>query len=310
MTSAALPRLVAVEGGRLVMRRTGGGLVFVGVLHLPDAVRPDPRSAAQPWMCSISMTGREPVLMIWDRPGPAVQIDGIDPRQLFDFARAPAWRRHHAAGHVAFDARLVPAFEGGCWTMLAVAPQVAVVETGAVHQWFDLGPAGRLQKVPSPTDAPQEGMALRQLARDLCVWPDRQGVLRTLPTVTADAAQEIAFANLYRVLVEQGHLDQAGQDLLLRNVPQLESALRQAGRADRDYLQYLGAVACAGLLQPERAFTEGEKRQQQDAAGRITRAIVVESRRRELAGLADALMATGAAVQEDTPAAAPIPGGG
>ena len=131
-------------------------------------------------------------------------------------------------------------------------------------------------------------MALRQIARDLCVWPDRSGRLFTLPSLTAAAAQEQAVANVMRALAALGHLSDDGLELACKNLPWLAGALAQ-NRRNEQYHRYLAAMAQLGQLRPEQASSAQDLAARDCAAGEVVRGLLVEERTGELADLAQAL---------------------
>ncbi|MDF2461855.1 MAG: hypothetical protein K0Q43_90 [Ramlibacter sp.] len=295
---------VEVESGRFVTRRVGeGAVIFAGVLHLPASIRPDPLSAGEAWTCQIVNTAAGQRMRLATRPRPAPAEDvawGGD--DLCGSLRAPVWRSYadetgddQGAVACAFDVRMVSAFaESNGWSFVGVWKAPAGANPPA--EWVDVGDRGAMTPIDSPTAKSRAGMAVPQLLRDLCVWPDGRGVLHTLPVSTPAAARERSLVSMLQVVLGQGHLSSQGRRLLELNLPWLAPAMEQHyAERDADFRKFLGDMADEGLLQPERAYTQPEMQQREDAGKRATLAMVVDQRVSEIKDLAAAVFPGGAA---------------
>lgn len=291
-----LPSMVPAEGGRLVLRRTNEGVVALGVLHLPSSVRPDARSASRARTCVITAQATGPELMIAEHSDGEPQIEvgeGYLHDDLFAWAKQCAWGGYSGAVSSFFDARFVSAFpEHNSWTVLAIVPRLDIFGRDSTHQWIDIDEGGRLHKISSPVAHPLEGMGLRQIVRELCVWPDRCGGLHTLPTVTPEAAQRGSLARLFSVLLWNRMISAEGFEVACKNIPLLRESVAEVERRNPEYQRFLGAMAHAGWLRPEAAEPCETVAERDRLATQVCGSLVAEQRLREMAELEAALAGT------------------
>lgn len=289
MSSPEVLPMQPVVGGRFVQRRTADGTIVIGVLHLPAHVRPDPLGSQEAWTCRVDEIGAQPHLLIGAHPISTSPVQWEpDDGDLLAMVRMPAWRTYGHAPATTFDIRMVRAFPGtNSWTFVGVTPHQVIDATDRTHQWVDIQGTGAMVPIQPPTSIPLEGMALSQVLRDLCVWPDCRGRLHTLPVSTPSLARERSLVGVLHALLAQGHLTAQGRHVLELNWPGLAPLLdRHEAARDKGFRSFVAQLADLGLLQPERAYTQEELQARELGAGAVASQLLAQQRYEEMQELA------------------------
>jgi hypothetical protein len=273
--------------GRIVVRRAGQAFVALGVLHFgPHDFRPE-EGTGYPLVIS---AGRLHATPMAGKPLAYHELTG----GISSWARIHSWRqfRKPEMGGRVVEARFVHAFRNG-WSFVAISKQdpfeAQLTETHrqAVHYWADIDADAKVTGIPPPTDEKLEGMALGGILRDLPVWPDGKGGLRTLPALPRACREPANLANLLLAMRAAGELTDSAYAEIMRACPTVD-AFRSLSR-DRGYERFLLEMRKRGELKPERAVTAEELEAREALATDLTGQWVADERRSELARLAEAV---------------------
>lgn len=223
------------QGGRLCRRATTSGSALVGIFHLPRQFVPLEGAS---YALEITNSGLQldPTAL----SGPleeSLQSFGVG-----DLLARPIWNRSQDPSVQAV--RFIEAFpQDNAWTVYGPSHH-QLGDDAPVHAWFDIDTYGAPTAIPPPFDA--AGSGIGQLLSSHPVWPDRQGVLHTLPQIQSSWRPHFL---AYHQLLADSVLDADLNDNLEHAIAQ-SPIFRELsiGRVDRMYCQYLATLKANGLL--------------------------------------------------------------
>ena len=253
-----MPAHISPQGGRLLRRSVSGGAAWAGILHLPSEFVPEEGRA---YGCLMAPSG---ILLDPDPVTPALPKH-MESHGAGDLLTSNIWPR--PAVPKALSVRFIQAFpEVNSWTV--VAPSPYPVNPGQPdHAWFDVSKDGQVCPIDPPFNAAGEGFG-NLLARH-AVWPDRQGVLHTLPQLMS--ATRAPYFNYHKLLVQAARDPEVMADLAVRIRKNPAFQNFAFSPPEPMFCDFLSRMEERGLLDMDRPYTAVEYQCRQDVIREVFR---------------------------------------
>lgn len=259
--------MIAPDSGRLAVRSfSSGASAVVGVLHLPQQFVPQEGASYLMWL-SENGIALEPHKV--GEPLPDMYAcSGINATLTGNF-----WHKTNQPGTL--TVRFTAAFpEENGWTVYGAANQPLFgperfSTTG--HVWCDVK-GGRVDQIDAPIR--DTGMTAGQLVRDYVVWPNRQGVLHTLPDIESGWRQAYVDHAMLQARFGAGEITRSEMTDLVRADPKLFEI--RSLSVDEHYCKYLARLREAGGIEIARPLTAEENQEKGLRAAKLVRLMVDE----------------------------------
>lgn len=226
---------VAPQGGRVCRRATTGGSALVGILHLPQQFIPLEGAS---YALEFTPSGL--------RLDPTALSGPLDERMqsfgIGDLLARPIWNRSQDPNVQAV--RFIEAFpQDNAWTVYGPSHHQLGADA-PVHAWFDIDTCGTPTSIAPPFEA--AGSGIGQMLSSHPAWPDRQGVLYTLPQIQSSWRPNfLAYHQFLADSVSDPDLNAKLEQVIAQSPIFRELNM---GRVDRAYCQYLATLKANGLL--------------------------------------------------------------
>jgi hypothetical protein len=236
--------------GLLCVRKTGDGFITMGVLHFPEAFRPEEGTAYPMMLDEHGMLALPSAMGRLDK-------ETLDSGMTY-WPTQKCWPRFE--GGIA--ARFLNAFpSGNGWSAMMVTKadpfekHLSEQHRSDAHYWVRVHDG-----VVLPADSPVpvgslNGVDVGGIYRDRCVWPDHHGKPSTLPIHTLASREMMHLGSLLQALVAKGDLDQSVFISLGRRSVALRRELG-LGTPEPEFQKFRVAAYDAYLIEVERPRNE------------------------------------------------------
>lgn len=257
--------MIVPDSGRLAVRNfSSGASAVVGILHLPPEFIPE-EGASYLMYLSDRGVALEPDQV--GKPLPAEYAgNSINNTLVGNF-----WHKTSVPGTL--TVRFTSAFpdENG-WTVYGAANQVlfpAERYSSTGHVWCNVR-AGNVSQIEAP--ACDTGITAGQLVRDNVVWPNRAGVLYSLPDIDSAWRQPFLDYALVQARYGAGEISRDEMTSLVRADPKLFQV--RSGMPDEQYCKYLALLREAGGIELMRPLTAEESQEKSFRAASLVRQLI------------------------------------
>ena len=240
--------------GRVVLRKVGGGeTALVGIFHFEPAFK---------------IVEGASYLLHLQESGVSVYSNVVDPEVPADLAAfdigyhltAPIWRKP------AVDGVLVVRFilqwpATNSWLVYGCAPASPVSDdkySATGHLWLEQDANG-LRSIVAPAEG--MGLTMAQMASDLLVWPDAQGVFHTLCCIPTNWRADYLAYNKLQVSLGRGHITRFEFKSHIYNDDRL---FFLQTNPNEDYLRYLVRLDDLGGIQEAAPYSEVQLRERSE----------------------------------------------
>lgn len=248
--------------GRIVMRATGEGTLYLGVLHFPSNFAPQEGAA-------YLLVVETQTISVATRP----LDDGLEPQYrsspLAMLTCSPVWFRTTTPS--ACTIRFTRAFEtGNGWSFVGVSchSQMPLGLADADHHaWYDLTD-GQCLRIGAPASA--AGQAWSSLLRDSPIWPDQTGQLYSVPALPSPFREPMH--RLHKLLAAFGRseLTKVECEVAIAADDKLQE-IAGFKPFDIDYARFLAALDAEGQLAPEQCMSQSCFHRRERVTHRIAR---------------------------------------
>lgn len=232
-----MPRDITPQAGRIVIRKLAdANSALTGILHLPASFVPTEGAAYLATMF-------DGELRVYDDPMDSGINEDLEGYGIQAVLMSRTWRATSTPNSTVV--RFIGAFpETNSWTFFGATVQPLAdpeLYDKSGHAWFDVE-EGRMR--PLALDVQAQGRQVAQLLTNLPIWPDRNGVLHTLPAIETSYRQAYYEHSMLMARYGAGEIDRDALNALVRADPKIFKI--RTSYIDEDFCAYLAHLRDAG----------------------------------------------------------------